>query len=554
MIPPPVGRIITAAVMALIALVTHLTCDIWPEDDAYITYRYAANLVAGNGAVYNEGQAVFGVTTPLYLFWLAGLKSVFTSIEIPVLAIRFNLIWFLLAGLLTGAVAARVFNNRNVGWLISGVLLTQPDMLRISMGGMESFMFLSAVMGTILLALSQRVTWACACAGVATLIRPEGVLCLPLLAFFLNWKSFRSLVICGVAFSIPILIWAIPATLYYGSPVPHSIIAKKTPLYPLPAGHALAAMMGHFEHWITRGRPLLTQTAEGLNDLRISLSLLTVQIGLLAGVLGGYRLGWKRACPALMLVVYTGFYTVTNPLFFEWYFPPLYAFLLMTLVGGGFAAAEAARSVLEMKPEKYVRFLQSVQKAAVPVVLIWLFAMWSFSWLDRDARSNGMGRGLDEAIIRVEAYRQCSEWIMEDRKDENAVVLAPEIGAVGFYYDGPILDACGLVSPEAIKHLPVPDDQRGAPEIGAVPRGLVLEEQPEYMVTMHFFAYKSIIPDPWFQKNYELVKSVPLKMVRATSLWGVREIQIFRKRLEVVEGEGRDDIPVDEEEKAPHQS
>ena len=42
-------------------------------DDAYITYRYADNLLAGNGLVYNVGERTLSTTTALYALLLAGL-------------------------------------------------------------------------------------------------------------------------------------------------------------------------------------------------------------------------------------------------------------------------------------------------------------------------------------------------------------------------------------------------------------------------------------------------------------------------------------------------
>ena len=34
-------------------------------DDSFITFRYTANLVDGNGFVYNLGERVQGITTPV---------------------------------------------------------------------------------------------------------------------------------------------------------------------------------------------------------------------------------------------------------------------------------------------------------------------------------------------------------------------------------------------------------------------------------------------------------------------------------------------------------
>jgi hypothetical protein len=40
-------------------------------DDSYITYRYARNLLAGEGFVFNPGERVLGTTTPLYTSLMA---------------------------------------------------------------------------------------------------------------------------------------------------------------------------------------------------------------------------------------------------------------------------------------------------------------------------------------------------------------------------------------------------------------------------------------------------------------------------------------------------
>jgi arabinofuranosyltransferase len=41
-----------------------------PVDDAFITYRYARNLAAGHGFVYNLGERVLGTTTPFFTLLL----------------------------------------------------------------------------------------------------------------------------------------------------------------------------------------------------------------------------------------------------------------------------------------------------------------------------------------------------------------------------------------------------------------------------------------------------------------------------------------------------
>src|SRR5215210_2075718 len=59
----------TATALSM-AVVVRLAYGPWPIDDAYITFRYARNLAAGMGFVYNPGEAVLGTTTPGYTLLL----------------------------------------------------------------------------------------------------------------------------------------------------------------------------------------------------------------------------------------------------------------------------------------------------------------------------------------------------------------------------------------------------------------------------------------------------------------------------------------------------
>lgn len=58
-----------------------LSSSIWlyTVDDAFITYRYARNLAAGDGAVFNPGDPVEGFTSPLWL----GVATVAETLTLP---------------------------------------------------------------------------------------------------------------------------------------------------------------------------------------------------------------------------------------------------------------------------------------------------------------------------------------------------------------------------------------------------------------------------------------------------------------------------------------
>jgi hypothetical protein len=66
---------LAAAVAAVAAGVIAAARLRWTCDDAYITYRYADNLVRGLGLVFNEGERVEGYTNLSWTLWTAlGLR------------------------------------------------------------------------------------------------------------------------------------------------------------------------------------------------------------------------------------------------------------------------------------------------------------------------------------------------------------------------------------------------------------------------------------------------------------------------------------------------
>jgi hypothetical protein len=93
--------VLLAAIAIFIFNCTNL---LFTQDDAYISFRYAANFLAGKGLVYNAGEHVEGYTNFLWVLIIAlfkglfGLDFIFTSRLLGVLA--GSVIFILLAHLL----------------------------------------------------------------------------------------------------------------------------------------------------------------------------------------------------------------------------------------------------------------------------------------------------------------------------------------------------------------------------------------------------------------------------------------------------------------------
>jgi len=121
-------------------------------------------------------------------------------------------------------------------------------------------------------------------------------------------------------------------------------------------------------------------------------------------------------------------------------------------------------------------------------------------------------------------YREVARWLNEHAAETDRVG-APEIGALGFRFRGKMLDGCGLVSPEALPFLPVPPDQRLGSGFGAMPRGLVKAELPEWVVAMPCFIERSLLTTSWFGRHYELVKRIGIPQ----QVWHNSEIHLYRR-------------------------
>ena len=61
--------IVALTVLALLGAAKGL--ERWTTDDAFISFRYAANLVEGNGLVFNAGERVEACSNFAWTLWAA---------------------------------------------------------------------------------------------------------------------------------------------------------------------------------------------------------------------------------------------------------------------------------------------------------------------------------------------------------------------------------------------------------------------------------------------------------------------------------------------------
>lgn len=503
---------LVALLAMTLATRAHLMSYAAPHDDAYITFRYVENLFAGKGLVYNEGQRVFGVSTPLYLLWLCILKAMVPSGLLPVLASRLNVIFFLLSAAAVYAIIHRWTEKRPLACAAAALFCLNDRLLQDSLGGMESFMFSALTLWSLYVVSRGRYTVAALLSGLSSLARPEGVLVVVTCAIGWLTHSRRNLV--GYVLALcPILLWLVFAQAYFGTVVPHSILAKARPLYPLPKGAGLEQMVDWITTW-TFGERLWT-----LRAIKPALALQLAEVAILAVVSSRALRRLNAWAAALLFALFIGFYSITNAKVVPWYLPAIYAVWFILLVVGAPLAMDWLTS--RCSP----RVVGGHSMSALRYVPLALVLACSTGDGLREALASAWILKPSPVRLRVVGYERAARW-MNLHFPQDTTVAAPEIGALGYYWKGRVLDTSGLVSPEALPFLPVPADQQDSPVTGAISRNLVETLRPEAVATLDAFAKRSLLPSVAFHAAYDLVHKEPLP----ETIWNSPDVLVYRLR------------------------
>ena len=221
-----------AAQAGLLAAVAVFLWDAWPiqphVDDAYISYRYARNLVEGAGLVFNPGEYVEGFTNPLWtLLVAAGLAAGFGAKQTAhTLGVASGV-----ATLIAMFAYARALLPRSRSWLAAlppFVLVGSVSLPRWSTSGLETVLFTAWVTAALAFRASDRRGWLTASAILATATRPEGALLaalllgLPLLQSPRDPRQWRPVLVYAAA----VVAMTLARLFYYGSPLPNTFFAK----------------------------------------------------------------------------------------------------------------------------------------------------------------------------------------------------------------------------------------------------------------------------------------------------------------------------------------
>ncbi len=199
------------------------------SDDAFISLRYARNLVDGHGLVYNPGrEPVEGFSNPLFVFLTAG----FLFLGLPELWILKGIGLAAFVGSV-GVLARRRSSSSLLDLAGPALLAASPFAALWSMAGLETSLYAFLILFGVVTASREmhtgRIRWTPFLFLLVAVSRPEGPL-LCFAAFVAQWflSAARWRVVIGwiVGWGIPFSALIAARLYYFGSLTPNTYKAK----------------------------------------------------------------------------------------------------------------------------------------------------------------------------------------------------------------------------------------------------------------------------------------------------------------------------------------
>ena len=425
----------------------HHTCD-----DAFISFRYARNLAAGHGLVFNPGERVEGYTNFLWVL-LSALPIALG--HGPVGFSRVAGVAAHLAALAGVYCAARTLTTRPP-LAFAGALLfaLSPAAAVWATAGLETPLFTALVTWAVVFVLRDagagggpdetaragggRLQAAAILLAAATLARPEGFLVAVAVAAGAPLTARRRLAFTGIVCAA-LLPWFVWRAAYYGDLLPNTFHAK-VGMSAAQVGRGvryLAAFLFECGSWIVASIALGLTVARRRAAARLLIAIVLPYLAYIVAIGGDFMPMYR-------------------------FFVPIVGLFALLLVAGTDALLDRRGAT------------SSAASGAAAVVIVGsLICAWPAFW----------GASLEyvrQDQREVETWRAIGLWFRDHAAPGASIALVPA-GAVPYYSNLPVIDLLGL-NDRTIARAPVARP-------GAAPAGhersdaaYVLARRPTYII------------------------------------------------------------------------
>jgi len=389
----------------------------YTPDDTFVYLRFAKNIIHGGGFAFNPGEPTYGVVSPLWTLLIA--VGVWMNLDPLLVAKVLDLVFASFALVMFYFLAFEVIRDRLTGFLATFVFSANVWFLSWASSGKETSLSVLLLLSTVWYCMRNEYLLASVSCGFLTLERPEGMgLFLVLIGdLFFNsidkQRAVKLTLVSVILFSIIVGPWLVYARLEFGTLIPNASVSTSAVDLDLGTAASVAISIGKtiatssvLEFVFAATTLIIMWTRKEFSVLRQHF-LPFVWIALLIVVYVGTQAEVTSA-PLLLilpLIIVYGFFGLRKLLkAFHWSAPVSVSILL------GLAAVMLIQNqyVYQVKVKQNItRFADGVQECLTPIA-IWL----------------------------------------KENTPEQAVVVTPDVGVIGYWSERRICDLAGLVTPE----------------------------------------------------------------------------------------------------------
>jgi hypothetical protein len=453
---PPLTRIerIALAIGVLILLSLMWPIRSYLTDDTFIHLQYARHLSTGHGLVFNPGERVYGCTSPLWVALLA-----------DAMALGFDGLWMAkLFGMLAAVASVGLFLQlmrrtvetpeiralATIGWS------THAWMARWATSGMETPLAVALVLGGFV-AFTEGKRWGSrpvrtgSLWALAALCRPEAMWLLLLWVMFLLIETedrfgLRRLISGTLPPLLIVGTWLLFARIYFGTFWPQTLAAKSA---------GVTTLTTHVDSVAQQIR--LVGATDGVLAILLVLACLFGRVVRFTPANLAHRWlpwAWIAGIPALYLArgvpVISRYLMIVVPIL-DWL-----AWRAADLWWMGASPSPARRA-------------RGIGLAALVMLLVVAQNMFVFQ-RSVIPHVNTFTPALESSLIRW------GRWFKQHTPTD-AVIAAPDIGAIGYFSERAVVDLAGLVTPRMVPHL-----VRQTPEEAVSSFAFATFSRPDYLV------------------------------------------------------------------------
>lgn len=424
----PITRIEKVALLAGLVLAIGLMIPLrhYLTDDTFIHLQYAKHLAEGRGLVFNDGERVYGCTSPLWVALIAdgmalGLDGLAVARGLGFAATLASIVLFF--QLLRRTVRSPELRAAGtIAWA------AHAWMLRWSLSGMETPLAVALTLAGFV-AYVEGVQWGSrpvrtsALWSLVALTRPEGVFLLGLWAVYLLLDADSRNGVRRLAFGIipPVLIygsWLMFSKLYFGTFWPQTLNAKSA------GTESFAFLLDNFSRQLR-----IVGATDGMYAVAIVLAL-----GF-GGSLVPRGTPAQRLLPWAWVIGIPALYMARGVPVLSRYLLPL----LPVLAWLGWRSLDLW--LLGEKPDESRRRRAAIFGFALgAVVVAQNLTVYRTTVIPH---VTSFSAGFEESLIHW------GKWFRQ-HAPRGASIAAPDIGAIGYYSGLRVVDLAGLVTPEMV--------------------------------------------------------------------------------------------------------